>query len=367
MRRYFIVLALGAVPFFFLTALLPPKTPVLVRDQIRERIWRDYGRASGMIESEPQKTTSESQSYGMLIAVASNDRARFDLIWRWTREHLAVRGDHLFSWLWMNGGIRDRHSATDADEDIALALILAARRWDEPHYLEEAKEILQDIWEKDTVTVGGIRYISGGDWALEDRAGVLLNPSYFSPASYRIFAKIDPAHDWESLASSSYRALAVCRTGSGLPRNWCRLDIEGSFAADYGFDSDGRDPNLFSFDALRVPFRIGLDHVLAGNPQALRVLEENAVLIRDWSRHKKFFAVYDPDGTPQESYESLASYGATLAGLAAIRHPLADKVWREKIAAFERTTSISFFDLAWLWFGLDFYTGEFPELIRSVR
>ena len=70
-------------------------------------------------------TTSEGQGYAMLRAVWSNDRATFNTVWAWTKQQLQVRDDKLFAWKW-KGTVLDRNSATDADTDIALALILAA-------------------------------------------------------------------------------------------------------------------------------------------------------------------------------------------------------------------------------------------------
>lgn len=108
-------------------------------------------------------TTSEGQSYAMLRAVWSGDRATFDEVWQWTRQHLG-RGDHLFSWRWQDR-IIDVNAATDADTDIALALLLAARRFDNEAYAVQALPILDAIWRHEVVTVGERKYVTGGNWA----------------------------------------------------------------------------------------------------------------------------------------------------------------------------------------------------------
>ena len=72
-------------------------------------------------------TTSEGQAYAMLRAVWANDRASFDAVWAWTRENLQVRPDRLLAWRW-KGRVLDLNAATDADQDAALALVLAPRR-----------------------------------------------------------------------------------------------------------------------------------------------------------------------------------------------------------------------------------------------
>ena len=43
--------------------------------------------------------------------------------------NLQVRGDGLFASLWGGGGVQDHNTATDADSDIALALLFAARHF----------------------------------------------------------------------------------------------------------------------------------------------------------------------------------------------------------------------------------------------
>ncbi|MDP3595760.1 MAG: glycosyl hydrolase family 8, partial [Nitrospirota bacterium] len=86
-------------------------------------------------------TTSEGQGYAMLRAVWSNDRTTFNTVWAWTKQHLQVRDDKLFAWKW-KGVVLDNNSATDADTDIALALILAARRFDHPPFEREALTIV---------------------------------------------------------------------------------------------------------------------------------------------------------------------------------------------------------------------------------
>jgi endo-1,4-beta-D-glucanase Y len=81
---------------------------------------------------------SEAQSYGMLQAYMMDDKRTFRNIWVWTKQNLQREEDKLFSWdfdlkgsFWTYPAkkaiIKDVNSATDADEDIALALLLAGR------------------------------------------------------------------------------------------------------------------------------------------------------------------------------------------------------------------------------------------------
>lgn len=122
---------------------------------LRDEMRRGYIYTDGRIEGDPGIVRSESQSYGMLLAVLTSDRNLFDRTWEWTKANLRERDDHLFNWLWVRGKVQDTASASDADEDIALALIMAHTRWGAERYKMEALEILADIWEKDTKEMGG--------------------------------------------------------------------------------------------------------------------------------------------------------------------------------------------------------------------
>src|SRR5262249_26754738 len=155
-------------------------------------------------------STSEGQAYAMLRAAWIADRATFDKAWRWSRDNLVsgVRPDHLMAWKWGargNGtwGVIDAAFASDADEDAALALLMAWKRWNEPAYLSEARLILDDLWSRATVVAGGRRQLLAGERLCEG-SSCRLNPSYAAPYAYRIFARHDPAHAWNELVDSSY-------------------------------------------------------------------------------------------------------------------------------------------------------------------
>ena len=112
----------------------PPRRSVQIeRLDALSALWSFYKFhyvADGRVVSldEDRITTSEGQGYALLRAVWSDDPETFEDVWQWTRENLQVRDDHLFAWKW-KGRVLDAHAATDADTDIALALLLAARRF----------------------------------------------------------------------------------------------------------------------------------------------------------------------------------------------------------------------------------------------
>ena len=110
-----------------------------------------------------------------------------------------THGDNLLAWRWGrlpggSWGVLDANSATDGDLDYALALVLAHRMgWrappNLPDYREEARRVLADILAKEVVALpGGDLLLTPGNWH-ELAPPYLVNPSYFSPAAYRLFAQ----------------------------------------------------------------------------------------------------------------------------------------------------------------------------------
>lgn len=329
--------------------------PEDIAKNVIDIIKETYLRADGMVESERGKTTSESQSYGMLIAVLSGDRELFDKTWNWTKNNLQTRpNDKLLSWLWENGKVADANPATDADQDIAYALYLAHKKWGNEEYLNEAKKIVRDIWKVETEEIKGVRYVGAGNWAVNDTSGIIINPSYLAPYQYRIFAQIDPEHNWIQLVDSSYKTLELCTGLAGLAQDWCKINNQGNIVRNFKLSKS--DSSVYSFDAMRVPYRIAMDYALHSEPRALEYLEKNKVFIKDWKENGKIFAVYNQQGGHVGKNESLASYGIQLANMSLVDKEIAQEIFEKKIATIKSWENVSFYDMSWLWFGLHFYT-----------
>jgi endoglucanase len=94
---------------------------------------------------------SEGQGYGMLLAVAADDRDSFERIWGWTRANLFIRNDALAAWRWepdKRPAIADVNNASDGDLLIAWALVEAATAWPDPSYRVAARRMALDIGRK---------------------------------------------------------------------------------------------------------------------------------------------------------------------------------------------------------------------------
>ncbi len=310
-----------------------------------------YASSSGMIKSRPGGTVSESQAYGLIMAVGMDDKVTFDQIWNWTESSLQ-RKTGTFSWIWIDGKVIDQNVATDADQDIAYALILAYEKWGDERYRTSALHVLQGMWTELTKVTGGIRYVTAGNWTSSDPGGAVINPSYLSPYLYSVFAEFDSRYDWESLIESSYIALNKCRGAAGLPQDWCKIKNDNLTSKDYVTMRKSGD---FAWEAMRIPYRIAQQHVVAPYTDTLTILNPIVTILeRDWRLHNKLFATYASSGIPSANFEHYAMYGSALAAFCVLRPEEANELYKLKIVTTNLKT-LDFYQLAWLWFGVDFY------------
>lgn len=191
-------------------------------------------------------THSESQGYGMMLALLGSDHEMFDRIWHFSRHHLQRR-DGLFAWKWVPGrGIDDRNNATDGDVLIATALTLAGIRWHRADYVREAKRIADSVGDKLIIRHSGYTLLLPGEWAKPTRARPrpILNLSYFIPLSLPVMQSLAPQHDWAGVMRDGNRMLDQLVQP---PSDWSQIDDTGAPIPASGF------PRTFSYDAVRIP------------------------------------------------------------------------------------------------------------------
>lgn len=322
--------------------------------------WRAYRdrfiQADGRVidREDGDRTVSEGQAYAMLRAVAVNDPATFDRTYTWAKNNLARTNnegeptDLLWAWKWGqrpdgSWGALDPNFATDADIDAATALILASRRWSCPQYLDDARALLADIWEHGTAEFpdGSRQLIPGPAAAFRlEPDQVILNPSYFAPASFRLFAEVDPAsgtdgsanRDWNRLIDSGYTLLNDLSTFSatGLPADWIAYnpttDTYRQLPLDHPLQS------RYSFDAFRVWWRVSQDAAWFNEPRAQTYLETRTPeLIRRWQQDQRLPARLTLDGGAEASYEATAHYAMLYPALRQVDPDTAAEILRQKL------------------------------------
>jgi endo-1,4-beta-D-glucanase Y/4-amino-4-deoxy-L-arabinose transferase-like glycosyltransferase len=330
-----------------------------------------------VIDPATGETTSEGQSYALLRAVYADDRATFDQVWDWTRANLRSETGRL-AWRWGlsetgQAGVLDPQSAADADQDIALALLFASQRWDEAAYHTDARGLLDVIWETETDIVAGQRVLVGGPWARAGEAlpdAVVVNPSYFAPYAYRIFAEVDPSRPWLDLVDSSYNVLdrihqsEALGGAAGVVPNWVALDATtGELLPADGVHNQA---SQFSFDASRLPWRLTLDWLWFQDDRARSALAYVSLPARELTATGQLKAAYKLDGQPAAEYEATSMYAGTLPGLLVGAEPaLAHTVFATRILrAYENTGAEAYwgdpdnyYDQNWAWFATALMNG----------
>ncbi|MFP3868074.1 MAG: glycosyl hydrolase family 8 [Desulfobacteraceae bacterium] len=355
-------------------------------DQILRQTWESYRAdfisADGRVirPENQQDSISEGQAYAMLRAVWIADQATFDRCYAWTEAHLSRRqakGDHLLAWRWGQARrgqwqVLDWNSATDADLDYALALILAHQQWGRPSqplpdYLAQARLILDDILARETATDRlGRRWLTPGSW-ITPELPLLLNPSYFSPAAYRLFYSVTQDRRWLELIDSTYYALEKIsrqlggRQGVGLFPDWCVL------SGPDRFEPSPQQSTNYGWEAVRIPWRIALEQLWFKEPQAQNCLRGSLLpfFSQEWRQRQKLAAVYTYQGQPAVDYESPVIYAGLIAAALASQEPVLARQWAEKIVdTYQEKNQKAYFNRAddyygnnWAWIGLATYRG----------
>lgn len=207
-------------------------------------------------------TVSEGLGYGLLFSVYFDDRQLFDALYNYVKLYLNNNG--LMCWHIDASGNVTAHdggygAATDADEDIALALIFAHKMWGsdgQVNYEQEAKYFVNNLYN---YCVENSTYVlkPGDSWGGSN----VTNPSYFSPSWYKIFADFTGNNDWLRVADKCYEIVENVKnynSNTGLVPDWCQAN--GNQASGQGYD--------YSYDATRYPWRTAIDYSWFGDERA---------------------------------------------------------------------------------------------------
>lgn len=210
---------------------------------------------------QPHDAVSEGVGYGLLMAVLLGDQKGFNDVWD-AGENCLFQGEY-YDWRADRDGKRiGTGAATDADEDIAVALLFAdalQRKglW-QAHkspkgaaYIDRAKSLMEAIWNK---MIADGKYIKpGSGWGGPDQ----YNPSYFAPAWFRLFKSAGSNHDWDAVINQGYQSLRLSPGyAKGLIPDWMKAG--GGYAGALGYNAYGDGHHMYK-DAIRVYWRLAID------------------------------------------------------------------------------------------------------------
>lgn len=329
-----------------------------------ETWWKSYKNNFILPDGRVQRpeheydTVSEGQAYAMIFAVFMNDKEMFDLIFRWTEEHLSrdgKHGDHLLAWHWKNGGINDWMAASDADGDYAFALLLASHQWEGSAYREKAIQVINDIMRLETARGFENRlFLLPGLWGREKDGCLIQNPSYYSPAAFRLFYETTHDNQWLQVIETGYWLFSQAGirldtvTGCGLLPDWCIVDAQGNILKAEGRSTD------YGWEAVRLPLRIGMDILWNKTGDAYKVLEKIYQVLQSTSADfREIKAVYSYDGRPAVEYGSLpadamACFAAQALNIKAnnVKASLKNRLGEKSLMQNYYGQSLAFFPLA---------------------
>ncbi|AHF92336.1 glycoside hydrolase family 8 [Opitutaceae bacterium TAV5] len=267
LRSLLLVIVLAAAPFPLRSATTTPLPPASLStaaryEDFKARFITPRGRV--VDTGNDYISHSEGQGYGMLFATAFNDRATFELLWKWTREQLQIRDtDKLLAWRWVptpyGGFVDDKNNATDGDLLVAWALHCADRRWQVPAFRAASRALLDDM-ERYLVASQPLPLparssrlaLLPGRAGFVSAEGITLNLSYYVWPALADFAAADtrPAGQspWRQLIEDGLTLLSLSRFGPrSLPANWILLDTGPAPRPAPGH------PAAFGYDAVRIP------------------------------------------------------------------------------------------------------------------
>lgn len=335
-----------------------------------QKSWRFYKQqfmpdGTHVVSNNYGGTITEGQSYALLKALWMDEPETFTRIWQWTQTHMRRSTDHLLGWRWgkhaQTGveGLLEIENATDADQDIAYALLLAGERWRKPVFTQDGLAMARDIWRLNVKQQEGRYYLLPGTWEAFQSERLVLDPSYFAPYVYQTFARYDRLHaaGWRQLATDIYDTLDACSrlTTNQLPPNWCAVEFPTShrqkpvqsaarnqstysserlekksapnapstlskprpFALPRIVFSDLQGPGSrdFGYDAFRVYWRMLMDAKLSPSPgreRALAYLKSHDFLLKYWQQHQRVPEGFSSTGQPLSQTTSGFSLGPVL-------------------------------------------------------
>ncbi|HKO94970.1 MAG TPA: glycosyl hydrolase family 8, partial [Polyangiaceae bacterium] len=189
--------------------------------------------------------------------------------------------------------------ASDAEEDMAWALLQADRQWGgrgsfAEEYLSMAQRLIDAIYQTE-VDHGKWPdlFLPGDDWRGRD----VFNPSYFAPNQYRLFgAATGNVAGWQRVIDRGYAVLESSlndtsgNRSNGLVPAWC--------------DSTGKPVEAFpgamqnyQYDSARTPFRMGQDWAYAREPRARTYLQKTSAFFAQIGA-ERLVDGYTLDGQP---------------------------------------------------------------------
>lgn len=268
-------------------------------DPVDERVCFDASDdMSYIIDIGHDDIRSEGMSYGMFITALTDHPEMFQKLWNFSRKYLYNSdGPHkgYFSWQVSTTEftMMDPGAAPDGEEYFAMALLIAAKRFNRPDYFDDALKLINDIKYKPVNELVGP--MIDPERKLVKFSPVLGNdftdPSYHTLAFYRAFAEATGDNTWLDVAACSLEYLKkAAHPITALFPDYSEYD--GTPKAMPWFpESDN-----FSGDAWRVALNLSLDYALFHTDEAEREICTRQ--LHYFNDRRPYLSDYAVDGSP---------------------------------------------------------------------
>ena len=242
-------------------------------------------RVNNAASGQPIRVSSEGQGYGMLVAalMAGADpdaQLIFDGLYRYVSSHGVAAQPSLMAWA-QDAACHTAPgatTATDADLDIAYALLLADRQWGSAgaiDYHGAALRMLAAILATDVHPAGSL--LIGGPLPATDRHYDGTRTSDVMPGHLKAFAAATGSARWIAISDRAYATLSALQAGyapaTGLVPDFA---VGASGAAPRPAPPawlEGPNDGHYSWNACRVPLRLATDYLLSGDARARAVIQ----------------------------------------------------------------------------------------------
>ncbi len=318
-----------------------------------------------VIAGDVHSTVSEGIAYGMLIAVYMNEQEMFDGLWRYEQQWLNDTG--LMHWHISSAGDRviGNGAASDADEDIAWALIMADRQWGgggslDSSYVDLARGLIDQIWQHEILD--GKLFLPGDSWGGWDS----VNISYFTPNYYRAFAEVTGNQGWNDVVQTSYDTMfnslndANGNATNGLVPAWSTSEGQPNGGV---WGPDQQAPTHYQYDSCRTPFRIGLDYCFNGEEQARQYVQMTSGFFSGIGVANMTDG-YELNGSPRPQFGGLSAAFVGPAGVGAMSDPAHQQFVDDAYDALKGLDLLvggAYYDESWTVLALLMMTGNFLD------
>jgi endo-1,4-beta-D-glucanase Y len=258
------------------------------------------------------EAVSEGIGYGMLISAYFGNQALFDKLWAYGQR--MMNSNNVLMWHTTCSGAYPAQwtegAASDAEEDIALALLVAADQWG-GGYKNDAIALITTM--KNIYLANcpdGTIIFKPGTWGGCDD----FHLDYIDPAHYRVFAEVTNDPIWNKLADD---ALTI------LKRNHHPTVFLPSEKSNYKGELLSIKQNYAAGPA-RIPWRVVKDYLWNNNQEAKTFAEG----ISNWANRTGYSNIkgeYDHNGNPLVTWSASWMKGGLMAAASANDQSLLDQ------------------------------------------